>query len=438
MLRRSVELAGLSILLLGWACGGDDDDESSTPPAPTIEEAPLEPEPETGPPEERIAYGIATEERVFVRFEPREDSRAIGIIRNGARFEISETREVGSQTWHRYKDVGWLLAGDVSTRTAAPPTRGFIPVAPRLENAMPYRIARVRAEEGVPVYRRPPRRGEDPERVRMRNLEQGYFFTIDKYVNIYDRRMYRGTRYWFIPREGTTPVRAPEFEGIEVTEETQIPFLWVTDPTGRVCQAPRRPGEENATRCEPVERHERLPMIGQRDEAGTWYQTSEEGWIASLQVARVDRVESRPEPVAEGEHWIYVNLRNQYAALYAGDTMKFVTLISSGDEEHDTPTGIFRVESKHVTATMDDEENMSSAYFIQDVPWVLYFRGSYALHGAFWHNRFGLRTSHGCINLAPRDAKRFFEFAMGPELVEGFHAVFTPPYQRGTLIWIDG
>ncbi len=38
-------------------------------------------------------------------------------------------------------------------------------------------------------------------------------------------------------------------------------------------------------------------------------------------------------------------------------------------------------------------------YSIEDVPYVQYFEGSYALHGAFWHNNFGHEMSHGCVNL---------------------------------------
>ena len=82
----------IGVVLLVLACGDDATEEPAAPVAPVLEEPPLEEEPEEGPPEETIAHGIATEERVFVRFEPREDARAIGIIRNGARFEISETR----------------------------------------------------------------------------------------------------------------------------------------------------------------------------------------------------------------------------------------------------------------------------------------------------------------------------------------------------------
>jgi hypothetical protein len=46
-----------------------------------------------------------------------------------------------------------------------------------------------------------------------------------------------------------------------------------------------------------------------------------------------------------------------------------------------------------------------------DVPYVMYFRGSYSLHAAFWHNNFGYRLSHGCVNLAPLDARWVFMWA---------------------------
>jgi hypothetical protein len=303
-----------------------------------------------------------------------------------------------------------------------------------MDSPMPYPIARVVAHDGVPVYRRPPRRGEDPQRAFLRTLQEGYFFTVDKWVNIYDRQLYRSTRYWFIPREGTTTVREPDFEGIEVTSATRFPFLWVTDPTARLCEHPARPNEPEPT-CTPVERHARLPLLETQSAGGTWYRT-EGGWIASLQVARVDRLEHRPDEIYRNERWIHVDLRNQFAALYEGDAIEFVTLVSSGDDEHPTPAGFYRVQSKHVTATMDDEDNLSSPYFIQDVPWVMYFQGGYALHGAFWHDRFGLKTSHGCVNLAPRDARRFFDFIDSPVLPEGFHAVFTPEGARSTAVYI--
>jgi hypothetical protein len=210
----------------------------------------------------------------------------------------------------------------------------------------------------------------------------------------------------------------------------------VTDPTATLCEAPGEAGDATGRGCEPIERHTRLPFHEAREGGGSWYRTRDDHGIVALQVSRVSRVTQRPEGVGPNERWIHVSLRNQFAALYEGDRMVFVTLVSSGDDEHPTPSGTYRVESKFVSATMDDENNMSGPYFIQDVPWVIYFQGGYALHAAFWHDRFGLRTSHGCVNLSPRDARRFFEFVQTPALPAGLHGAFTPPNARGTVVHI--
>ena len=47
----------------------------------------------------------------------------------------------------------------------------------------------------------------------------------------------------------------------------------------------------------------------------------------------------------------------------------------------------------------------ASVYSVEHVPWVMYFHDSFALHGAFWHQGFGRTHSHGCVNLAPADAR---------------------------------
>ena len=71
----------------------------------------------------------------------------------------------------------------------------------------------------------------------------------------------------------------------------------------------------------------------------------------------------------------------------------------------------------------DGDAPGQAPYSIQDVPYVLYFEGSYAVHGAFWHNNFGRVQSHGCVNLAPADAAWVFEFT-GPDVPEGWHGRF--------------
>ena len=57
-----------------------------------------------------------------------------------------------------------------------------------------------------------------------------------------------------------------------------------------------------------------------------------------------------------------------------------------------------------------------------DVPWIQYFASGYALHGAYWHDVFGIARSHGCINLAPIDARYVFMWT-DPPVPKGWHGI---------------
>ena len=83
-----------------------------------------------------------------------------------------------------------------------------------------------------------------------------------------------------------------------------------------------------------------------------------------------------------------------------------------GDPEKHQATvrGTFMVYQKHVSSTMDGEEDKSDSFNLQDVPFVQYFHKGFALHGTYWHDEFGKIRSHGCVNLAPVDAAWLFEW----------------------------
>ena len=126
------------------------------------------------------------------------------------------------------------------------------------------------------------------------------------------------------------------------------------------------------------------------------------------------------------EPWVHVEVAQQTIVLYRGDVPVYASLVSSGLEGHDTPLGLFTIRAKHVSATMSDvgPDAGDDRYSIDDVPWTQYFEASVALHGAFWHDRFGLRRSHGCVNLAPLDAHRVFDHTW-PRVPDGFHGMST-------------
>ena len=60
------------------------------------------------------------------------------------------------------------------------------------------------------------------------------------------------------------------------------------------------------------------------------------------------------------------------------------------------------------------------SYDIDQVPYTMYYWGSLALHGAYWHDDFGKVRSHGCTNLPPHDARWLFRWA-SPTLPHGWH-----------------
>jgi hypothetical protein len=53
---------------------------------------------------------------------------------------------------------------------------------------------------------------------------------------------------------------------------------------------------------------------------------------------------------------------------------------------------------------MTGAEGQADFYYLQDVPWNMFFSEDVALHGTYWHDGFGYRHSHGCVNLSLADA----------------------------------
>jgi lipoprotein-anchoring transpeptidase ErfK/SrfK len=145
-----------------------------------------------------------------------------------------------------------------------------------------------------------------------------------------------------------------------------------------------------------------------------------------------------PEDLAGNDRWIDVDLSKQLLVAYEGERPVFTTLVSTGrkgtkDEPFETPKGKFRILTKHVSSSMDGNTASDGNYSIQDVPWAMFFEGNYAIHGAFWHNGFGSRKSHGCINLPVGDARWLFWW-VGPELPEGWHGAAAREGSPGSVV----
>jgi lipoprotein-anchoring transpeptidase ErfK/SrfK len=78
-----------------------------------------------------------------------------------------------------------------------------------------------------------------------------------------------------------------------------------------------------------------------------------------------------------------------------------------------TIRGAFAVAHKY-----DRERMTGPGYDTPDVPWTMYFKWGFAIHGAYWHNNFGTPVSHGCVNMRLHEAKVLYEWAeVGTEVV---------------------
>jgi hypothetical protein len=87
--------------------------------------------------------------------------------------------------------------------------------------------------------------------------------------------------------------------------------------------------------------------------------------------------------------------------------------ISSGKRITPTPRGDFKVTLKRPLVRMawNYGNNHPWNYDLPNVPWVVSFKGPYALHGTYWHNNFGHPMSHGCVNMRTPEAKVIYDWS---------------------------
>ena len=113
---------------------------------------------------------------------------------------------------------------------------------------------------------------------------------------------------------------------------------------------------------------------------------------------------------AEGEKWVDINLSNATVTAYVGGKVAGGPFyLVPGAPDTPTVTGTFHVYLKYDVQTMRGRNADGTKYETEGVPWVTYFTGSYAMHGAPWRSSFGWSGyggSHGCVNM-PVDAAKF-------------------------------
>ena len=217
---------------------------------------------------------------------------------------------------------------------------------------------------------------------------------------------------WIRSSDGK-PENVSTFTGFALPEDWQHPFAIIVDKSGKY--ASTRPGVYGSRESGFFARRHRLVNIFARAEDHmnkVWYLVGPQQWIRQELVAMFAPA---PQPEDVAGHWVAVDLFEQTLIAYEGDRPVFATVVSSGLSEWPTIEGLFKVWARLRNDTMSGATGEPDAYYVQNVPWVMYFRRGYSLHGTYWHGDFGYRRSHGCVNLSVSDARYIYDWMLAAE-----------------------
>jgi lipoprotein-anchoring transpeptidase ErfK/SrfK len=254
-----------------------------------------------------------------------------------------------------------------------------------------------------------------------------------------------------VPADRVRAYRVSQFQGLALDHATQLPVAWI-----RARPRPKFRRDEAGRLVASTDTWEvRSPvrLTGTRvvDGGQTYLETSEAGaFLAAADAVVVEKRRRRPPAVRANQKWILVSISKGTLTAYVGDEPVYATLVSPGQggipediyvttrelvARHATPLGVYRIQYKDRYAVMSPDPEQKK-FWIADVPYVQYFRGPFALHGAYWHENFGELKSGGCINLSPADAKWLFGWTDPPVPDSWQGAQASGQNGRGTVIQV--
>ncbi len=232
-------------------------------------------------------------------------------------------------------------------------------------------------------------------------LNNGFSFVIvyalqDGFAKLRDGR--------WVERSQLKHSYASPYTGVAIDQGLAFPMAWVIQTSIPSTSA----GAANSPKTPPIGRYTRVNIfatvhVGQWD----WYLVGPGQWLEQRKVARLIPV-SKPD--GAGDKWVNVNLYEQVLTAYQGDKLIFATLISSGLPGWQTHPGTFKVWDQHKASAMTGAMGRSDYYSLPAVPYVMFFDNDISLHGTYWHDGFGFKHSHGCVNMSISDAKWVYDW----------------------------
>lgn len=109
----------------------------------------------------------------------------------------------------------------------------------------------------------------------------------------------------------------------------------------------------------------------------------------------------RQIPMIDGDFHINVDLSQQIMNVYKGDTLVYSWFVSTAADGYFTPTGVFKpyhTEKMHFSKQFDNSP----------MPYSVFFKDGFAIHGTEWVRSLGCKASHGCVRLHPSNAFKLY------------------------------
>jgi hypothetical protein len=307
----------------------------------------------------------------------------------------------------------------------------------------------------------------------VRRMVRGFYLSLDKEIEHEKKKWWKTTGGYIVPFDRLVVQRPlTEFHGVWLKEAPPaLPTVTGNPPRSEAFLATSDAGgtagemvvplptklpigfilwrghkwnvdaeKKTAKRGDPLPRFTALGLTGKHLNIGgfTYHETEHGFWMRNAD-GQITKPGPPPKDLAPNEKWVDVDLKTQTLVAFEGTTPVYATVVSTGKKNpvkelnHETKPGVFRIREKHIAATMDGDVATDGPYSIEDVPWIMYFNGSIALHGAFWHSNFGRERSHGCVNLAPLDARAMFAWT-DPPLPEGWHGAMATSDRPGSRV----
>jgi hypothetical protein len=415
------------------ACHG----KADPPPAASADPQAPEPSEPVEPAKAEFPEGTRSLElvrTVGVRLEPADDAKRIGTVAIDTRVAWTRTQRGKGcdRVWIEIAPRGWVC-GDYVEPSKKPPYGQEVPHLDRGE-IVPGVYGKVTGSGAVTYVLEKPdkkKRKHEPKEAKEIKLVADKPVVGSLNVRRYDELDVGGKTYWrisqkdneFVLKTEVTRHTPSSYAGTRLADDTglamPIAFVW---PRGGMTQTYTfntatggGTNREIAART-PVAI---LDTASARDGKPTAYRIGEGEWMLAADV-RVFHPQPPPPTLQPSERWIDVDLDAQILVAYEGELAVYATLVSSGGKETPTETGTYRIWMKESEADMKGL-NGEDPYSVATVPWTQYFypERDLALHTAYWHDQFGVQRSHGCVNLAPRDA-RWLYFWSDPQVPAGW------------------